>query len=391
MRRSLTLIPLLALAGVATAIPACGGDDASATAKDASTGDTGIDAPVEAARDSRAPLDGAADVTGDAMPDAAGDASEDVQAPSPTVVARFDPSMGQLPEGLWEVSPDAVGFVGTTGTPITAWAPLAAPVTIGADGGVQSFGALAAGAPQSSYTLGVITDGAGNVYYAVAAAAAPPNNPAPGIYKLPAGGGGTATAFSLGSAATPPMSFPNGLDFQGTDLFVADSEGVIYKIDAGGVASVWSQDPLLAPGMAACGGMVPLPIGANGIVHDANNVYVTNTNYGRLIKIPINANGSAGAAALIKEDCAALVGADGLVIDPNDGTFLVALNVQNKIVRISPDGSSITVLASGSPLANPASPIIDTAGGARRLLVTNPAFFTSPDAGSPNLSALPLP
>ena len=54
-------------------------------------------------------------------------------------------------------------------------------------------------------------------------------------------------------------------------------------------------------------------------------------------------------------------------------------------------GSSVTVLASGSPLANPASPIIDTASGQRRLLVTSPAFFKAADAGAPNLAQLLIP
>jgi sugar lactone lactonase YvrE len=263
-------------------------------------------------------------------------------------------------------------------------------VTIDAAGKPQSFGTLAAGAAQSSYTLGVITDAAHAVYFAVAAAAAPPNVPEPGIYKLPAGGG-TATLFSAGSAANPPMYFPNGLDFIGADLFVADSEGVIYKVDPNGAASVWSSDPLLAPDAAACGGKVPLPIGANGIVHDASNVYVTNTGFGRLIRIPRNGDGSAGAAVVLKEDCATLVGADGLVIDPVDGSFLIALNVLDQVVRLSSDGSSLTVIASGAPLANPASPILDSAGGRRRLLVTNPAFFTPPDGGAPSLVQIPLP
>jgi hypothetical protein len=386
MRRRIVTIPTFAIFALMTGVTSCGGDDTSAPTTDASTG---ADVPVEAALDSPSPLDAKADGS---LPDAPPpDAGQDGPSLSVTVVAQFDPSMGQLPEGLWEVSPNAVEFVGTTGTPITAWAPTAQPVTIGADGGAASFGTLAATAPQSTYTLGVITDAAGNVYYAVAAAAAPPNNPLPGIYRFASGGGGAATPFSLGSAATPPMNFANGLDFIGADLYVADSEGVIYKVNPGGVASAWSQDPLLAPSMAACSGKVPLPIGANGIVHDANNVYVTNTDYGRLIKIPINANGSAGAAAVIKEDCATLVGADGLLIDPKDGSFIIALNVLNEIVRVAPDGSSVTVLASGSPLANPASPIIDTAGGRKRLLVSNPAFFTAPDAGSPNVVELLIP
>jgi sugar lactone lactonase YvrE len=363
MRRSIIVIPLFAACGLWMHLSACVGDDTGASPKDASSG-----------------VDGS-------LADAGGDAP----APTVTVIARFDMSKGQLPEGLWEVSPDALEFAGTTGTPITAWAPAAAPVTIGADGGIASFGGLAPGAPQSTYTLGVITDATGIVYYAVAAAAMPPNDPAPGIYRFPKGGGATATVFSLGSNANPPMNFANGLDFIGSDLYVADSEGVIYKIDPGGVATVWSQDPLLAPSMSACGGRVPLPIGANGIVHDANNIYVTNTDYGRLLKIPVDANGSAGAPTVLKEDCATLVGADGLLIDPKDGSFIVALNVLDEIVRVAPDGSSVTVLASGSPLANPASPLLDTAGGQRRLLVTSPAFFTSPDAGSPNLAQLPMP
>jgi len=384
MRRSLALVPVFAFSGFLSSLSACGSTNTGTPTRDASTNP---DADREA-KDSQVAHDAAADHSKpDAHPPV--DAGADAPPASPTVLALFDKSMGQLPEGLWEVSPNAKDFMGTAGTPITAWAPAAAPVTIGTDGKATPFGTLTSSAPQSSYTLGVITDAAGSVYYAVAAAAAPPNDPVPGIYKFPAGGG-AATAFSLGSAATPPMNFPNGLDFIGTDLFVADSEGVIYKVDPAGVASVWSQDPLLAPSMTACSGKVPLPIGANGIVHDTKNVYVTNTDFGRLIQIPIQADGSAGTATVLKEDCATLVGADGLLIDPKDGSFIIALNILNEVVRVSSDASSIETLASGSPLVNPASPILDVAGGHRRLLVTNPAFFAAADGGSTSLVAIPL-
>jgi sugar lactone lactonase YvrE len=261
-------------------------------------------------------------------------------------------------------------------------------VAVAEDGGTADFGVAGVAGAQTTYTLGITTDATGSVYVGVAAGGAPPNTPAPGIWKFPPGGAGSV--FSLGTAVTPPMSFANGLDFVGTDLFVADSEGVVYKIDAAGTAAVWSSDHLLAPDKTACGGVVPLPIGANGIVHDANNVYVTNTNFGRLIRIPIAADGSAGTPVVIKEDCATLVGADGLVIDPTDGTFIVALNIQNRLVRVTPTGT-VTVLASGAPLASPASVLIDKTGNRRRLLVTNSTFFTAADAGSPGLLALPIP
>jgi hypothetical protein len=368
----------------AASLAACSSNNTSAApTTDASSGDSMAQGPDAQSTDAAT------------VPDAGSktDAGADVDAAPavPTVVAKFNPAMGQLTEGLWEVSPDAVDFVGTTGTPITAWVPLAAPVTIGHSGAASSFGTLASGAVQSTYTLGVITDANGNVYYAVAAAAAAPNDPAPGIYRI-ASSGGMATPFTLGSAVTPAMEFANGLDFKGSDLFVADSEGVIYQVSPTGVATVWSNDPLLAPSMTACGGAVPLPIGANGIVHDANNFYVTNTNYGRLVKIPIGADGSAGAASVIKEDCTALVGADGLLIDPRDSTFIIALNVQNKVIRMAMDGSALSVLAAGGPFANPASPIIDTSGGERRVIVSNTAFFTPADAGlSPGLVEFPIP
>jgi sugar lactone lactonase YvrE len=141
----------------------------------------------------------------------------------------------------------------------------------------------------------------------------------------------------------------------------------------------------------ACG-FVPLPIGANGIAHDAKNVYVTNTDYGRIIAVPIAADGSAGTPSILKEDCASLGGADGLVVDA-DGSFVIAVNAQNKIVRVTP-GGRVTVLASGAPLATPASVLFDTntPAGMRRLLITNTTFFTPADAGlSPGLLELPVP
>jgi hypothetical protein len=68
----------------------------------------------------------------------------------------------------------------------------------------------------------------------------------------------------------------------------------------------------------------------------------------------------------------------------------VALNIQNRVVRVTPTGT-VTVLASGAPLASPASVLIDKTGNQRRLLVTNSTFFTAADAGSPGLLALPIP
>ena len=185
------------------------------------------------------------------------------------------------------------------------------------------------------------------------------------------------------------MGFPNGLAFLDNTLFVADSEGIVYRIGASGAATAWSSDPLLAPMQSACGGVVPLSIGANGIIVDANNVYVTKTNFGRLVQIPILSGGSAGAAAVIAESCGALAGADGVVKDA-DGSFLVAVNAQNRIARVTPAGA-VSVVVEGGLLATPASIYLDDSGGGRRLLVTNSTFFAPPDAGVAGVIAVPLP
>ena len=388
------LLPMFTMLGGALLLSACGNDNAvstppnaDASTSDVKTMDVQSDAPtVDAQGMEDAPATGM-DAT--QTQDAETDAGVEAGLATPVFITKLDHNQGQLPEGLWEVSPSAVEGIGTTGTPIMSLAPLAQLVAVASDGGTTAFGAPGSGAAQASFTLGITTDSAGNAYVGVAAGAAPPNNPVPGIYKFPPNGG-AGSIFSLGSAVTPPMNFANGLDFIGTDLFVADSEGVVYKINAAGTAAVWSKDPLLAPDKTACGGIVPLAIGANGIVHDTNNVYVTNTTFGRLIKIPIAADGSAGTPVLVKEDCAALAGADGLVIDPKDSTFIVALNPQNKLVRVTPTGV-VTVLASGAPLANPASVVIDSVNNQRRVLFTNSTLFTAADAGTPGLLAFPIP
>jgi sugar lactone lactonase YvrE len=314
----------------------------------------------------------------DAKSDAPSEGGGEASGPAVTFLVHFDRTKNEQPEGLWELD---------SGVPVVGLAPLATLVTV-ADAGAHGFGTIGeAGTAAASFTLGIATDPAKNVYVGVGAAGAGPV-PAPGVYKFsPAGEAGTLFA----SAAA--MNFPNGLDFVGSILYVADSGGTIYTIDTTATApvtpQVWSADALLAPDMAACDGGVPLAIGANGIVHDANNFYVTNTNHGRVIKIPREADGGAGAATTIVDDCAFL-GADGLFLDTKDSTLIVALNIQNKIARVALDGGT-SLLVSGPPLDAPASLIIDTVGGQRRLLFTNASFFSPADAGLPGLLTLPIP
>jgi sugar lactone lactonase YvrE len=374
-----------------TTTPDSGTPDATpdATADATVVSDGGSDARTEAAAEAGGDAsDGGHDAgdagdagdSGDARADA-GDAGTDATVvPSlPSFVTHFQRALNQQPEGLWEI--------GDAGTPLVGLAPLAQLVTVSSDGGFSTFGFISADAGAlNTDTLGITTDTAGNVYVGVGAAASPDAGlvPAPGVYQFPVDGG-APTLFS----SAPTMNFPNGLDFIGTTLFVADSGGTVFAISPSGVATIWSTDPLLQPNINACDAGPPLSLGANGIAHDANNVYVTNTNYGRVVEFPLTADGGAGTPSTIVDDCA-YAGADGIALDTRDNTLIVAVNIQDKIVRLGIDGGT-AVIASGSPLDSPASLFIDTTTGGRRLLFTNASFFSPADAGQPGLLQVAIP
>jgi sugar lactone lactonase YvrE len=378
-----------------TSIPDSGTPDAMS---DATVSDAGGDAHAEAATPEAGAdaSDGGRDAAGDAtdgggagdaadahVNDAGADASDGggdatVTPSLPTFLTHFQRALNQNPEGLWEI--------GDAGTPLVGLAPLAQLVTVSTDGGVATFGFIGDAGALNTDTLGITTDPAGNVYVGVGATAPADAGivPAPGVYRFPVDGG-APTLFS----SAPSMNFPNGLDFIGTTLFVADSGGTVFAIDPSGTATIWSTDPLLQPNINACDAGPPLSLGANGIVHDSNNVYVTNTNYGRVVKFPMTADGGAGTPSTIVDDCT-YAGADGIALDTRDNTLIVAVNIQDKIVRLGVDGGA-TVIASGSPLDAPASLFIDTTSGGRRLLFTNASFFSPADAGQPGLLQLAIP
>ncbi|HEX2172344.1 MAG TPA: SMP-30/gluconolactonase/LRE family protein, partial [Dehalococcoidia bacterium] len=94
-------------------------------------------------------------------------------------------------------------------------------------------------------------------------------------------------------------------------------------------------------------------IGANGMVIHDRYVYVANTNYGRIVRIPIGTGSRAGTPEVFVEDEELLYGADGLTVD-DWGTLYVAVNGLDSIAAISPSGE-ITTLAQGGGLQNPAS------------------------------------
>ncbi len=287
---------------------------------------------------------------------------------APQLLVQFDAAAGELPEGLALAGDTAyVGF-----------APSSQIVRVAlASGQTTPFGTLPVAVAGKGFMTGLAISAAGQVYAGLASF---DPQVQPGIYRVPAAGG-AATLFASHEA----LAFPNALAFDGSGaLWVTDSgSGSVFRVDAEGRAERWAQGALLTGDKDACGGAGPgFAIGANGLVVESDAVYVVNMDQATLVAIPRDGSGAAGEPRLIAgPDCAALGGADGLA-RAADGAFVVALNRQDKLVRVTAAGV-IDTLAAGAPLDFPATVVVQ----GERLVVTNFALLNA-SAGKPSAPGL---
>lgn len=275
---------------------------------------------------------------------------------APTWVAKTDPMKGELPEGLFVTKDTAYMGFAVLGT--------IKKVAL-ADGTVSDFGALPPIPKNDGFLVGIAVDGVGDVYVGFGGGAG--MTVKTGIYKIPAAGGSVTDPF----ATDPAMFFPNGLVFVGSDLFVADSGGTIFKVASSGMVTTWLVDPLLSGNNSPCPNPGPFANGANGIVKIGNAFYVSNSAHAQIVKIPIQPDGSAGTPSVQLADCQLLAGIDGIAVDPDGTSILAALNAQHKLARIDAS-AKFTELYSGPPLDNPASLAI--APGSSTVYLTNSSF-----------------
>ena len=202
--------------------------------------------------------------------------------------------------------------------------------------------------------LGLAADSDGNVYAAVHS----PSNPrANGVWKID---GDTGDAMQI--RGSRHIAFPNSVAFdeRGT-LYVTDTAlGAVWKMGRRAMEP-WVVDPLLeGNGALGLGG----PIGANGLAIVGRNVYVGVTEQATIVEIPINRDGSAGAAAIFAAD-EALFAVDGIAAAA-DGSIFAAIIGQFSIVRVLTDGTVV--------------PVASAAAGDEGVLdVSSVAFGTTPD------------
>jgi sugar lactone lactonase YvrE len=225
--------------------------------------------------------------------------------------------------------------------------------------------------------LGVRLDDEGNVFVAV---------PGSGIWEVPANGGGKR------QVASGPGLW-NGLAFdQGGNLFVSDSHnGAIWRLDENGAFTLWSGSALLqgTTGAGPCGLVHPAvpsfgPLGANGIeFNKRGDLLVNNTDLGTVVRIPVDEDGSAGAASVLAGPSCDLWGADGIAVDIRDNVY-VAANSKGQIDRVNRHGA-IQVLATGDPLNFPSDIAFGTRSGDRKqIYISNFAAFAT-STGAPGV------
>ena len=186
-----------------------------------------------------------------------------------------------------------------------------------------------------------------------------------GIWRI--GPNGQPTRIS----AFPVSSLLNGLalDPRTGYLYAADSlASVIRRVPlAGGTPVAWATGSALAR---------TNNLGANGIkVHDGA-VWVSNTDNGTLLRIPIDRDGGAGP---IQTWASGLPTIDDFAFTGHGDTVAIALDEDNKVVLLSDHRIVRTILSAGDGISNPSS-IVPLRGDT--IAVASTAYFTNSD---PNL------
>ena len=213
-----------------------------------------------------------------------------------------------------------------------------------------------------------------------------------GVYRVGPGG-------SLHKVmAMPAGTWPNGLACRGGRIYVTDSvTGAVWRVRIGsGVASPaapWFQDALLAPGDPEADPTLR-GLGANGIAFRGDRLFVSVSDFGRIVRIPVKADGSPGVPRVVCEQ-PQLKSADGIAFDALGGLWIVTnagttgVSPAGALYRWS-SGAGVWRIADDPGWLNyPTMPVFGTAAGTHRTLyVENGAYYDYEDGTAPDIRVL---
>jgi hypothetical protein len=274
------------------------------------------------------------------------------------IVAHFDITKGQTPENI-TVRPD--------GSADLTFALAAQVARVGPTGRVQILAQLptGAGCPLTGapgVSTGIVQIPDGTFYVGLCTGSAGTQ----GVWRVRPDG--SVKRF----AALPANGVPNGLAldplhgyFYMTDSYLS----TVWRISLwDGTATAWATGPELAPDGF---------IGANGLKLHDDAVWVTNTQHGTLLRIPIRPNGAAGPIQQVASGLSGIDDFDFTGPGP-DAPVLAAVNSQHLLVLIRRDGTWQTELTAADGLSNPSSVAVQGS----KVYVDDSAFLTQQD---PNL------
>lgn len=242
-------------------------------------------------------------------------------------VVSFDAARGQLPEGL-AITDEGTIFVG--------FAPTGEIVRISGHGDVSPVATLPKG---YGFLVGLALDRRDRLFAAVASF----DEATHGVWRVPLHRPAERVV------PLPTDTFPNAIAFRDRAIYVTDSFGGAVWVARHGRARIWAQHRLLLGDLTA-----EFPVGANGLAFWRRALYVANSQKGRIVRVPVQRDGRAGAPDVFVEG-EKIFGADGIAFDVR-GNLYVAVNEQDRLVRIGRAGGIRTLATRADGLDFPATP-----------------------------------
>lgn len=151
-------------------------------------------------------------------------------------------------------------------------------------------------------------------------------------------------------------------------------QGGIWRIPPGGEAELWLRHELLTS-LGRDDIPSPVPLGANGLAYHNRSLYVANSEKRNIIRVSVEADGSAGAPETVFQFDRHWDVLDGIAVDDNGDIYVLVIG-QSELVRISAERNSVMTIASGADgLDLPASLAFGQGQNSGNVFLTNYAFL----------------